>query len=80
MLGMLFTMIIDVAPDPADIIPTLQKPESFRAPDDGISTSFRQGVKGEAVIIYCEPLATRVADPVEDGNLEFFGFPALVRA
>ena len=34
--------------------------------------------EGEAVIICCEPLATRVADPVEDGNLEFSGFPARV--
>ena len=41
------------------LTPTLQKPEGFRAPDDGISTSLRQDAEGEAVIIYCEPLATR---------------------
>ena len=52
------------------ITPTLQKPEGFRAPDDGISTSLRQGVEGEAVIIYCESLATR--------DLESSGFPARV--
>ena len=39
-----------------------------------------RGAEGEAVILYCEPLATLVADPVEDGDLEFSGFPALVRA
>ena len=35
----------------------------------------RQGAEGEAVILYCEPLASRVADPVEDGDLNPSGFP-----
>ncbi len=34
-----------------------------------------QGVKGEAVIGYRDPLITRVADPVEDGNLKSSSFP-----
>ena len=34
-----------------------------------------QGTKGEAVALYCEPLVTLVADPVEDGDLECSGFP-----
>ena len=62
------------------IFPIVTKPEGFRAPANGISASLQQGVEGEAVIIYCKPLATRVADPVEDGDLESSGFPALVRA
>ena len=37
-----------------------------------------QGAEGEAVILYCEPLATLVADPVEDGDLELSGFPVRV--
>ena len=34
-----------------------------------------QGVKGEAVIGYRDPLTTRVADPVEDGDLKSSRFP-----
>ena len=29
-----------------------------------------QGAKGDAVVLYCNPLATRVVDPVEDGDFE----------
>ncbi len=31
--------------------PALQKAEVFRAPDDGITTSLRQSVKGEVVVV-----------------------------
>ncbi len=34
-----------------------------------------QGVKGEAVFGYRDPLTTRVADPVEDGDLKSSSFP-----
>jgi len=34
-----------------------------------------QGIKGEAVVIYCEPLITQVEDPVSTGRWSIFGFP-----
>jgi len=37
----------------------LQKSEGFRAPDDGISASLQQGVKGEVVVVYLESLTTQ---------------------
>ena len=46
---------------------TLQKPEGFRAPGDGISTSLQQGVKGEIVVGYLDPLTTQ--------DLKSSGFP-----
>jgi hypothetical protein len=34
-----------------------------------------QGVKGEAVVSYCEPLTTQVEDPVERGDAVSSAFP-----
>jgi len=34
-----------------------------------------QGVKGEAVVSYCEPLTTQVEDPVERGDAVLSAFP-----
>ncbi len=55
-------------PPPETLTLTLQKPEGFRAPDDGITTSLRQGVKGEVVVVYLESLTTQ--------DLKYSGFPA----
>ena len=38
-----------------------------------------QGAEGDAVVLYCNPLATRVVDPVEDGDLESSRFPERVK-
>jgi hypothetical protein len=46
---------------------TLQKSEGIRAPGDGIFTSLRQGVKGEIVVGYLDPLITQ--------DLKSSGFP-----
>ena len=62
-----------------EVTPTVQKPEGFRAPASGISASLQQGAEGDAVVLYCNPLATRVADPVEDGDLESPRFPERVK-
>ncbi len=35
-----------------------------------------QGAEGEAVLIYCEPLATLVEDPANSGEMRY---PRLVR-
>jgi hypothetical protein len=48
----------------------LKKPEGFRAPGDGISTSLRQGVKGEVEVGYRDPLTTQ--------DLKSSGFPDLL--
>ena len=34
-----------------------------------------QGIKGEAVVVYCEPLITQVEDPVLTGRWGILGFP-----
>jgi hypothetical protein len=50
---------------------TLQKSEGFRTPGDGISTSLQQGVKGEIVVGYLDPLTTQ--------DLKSSGFPRVFR-
>ena len=45
----------------------MQKSEGFRAPGDGISTSLQQGVKGEIVVGYLDPLTPQ--------DLTSSGFP-----
>jgi hypothetical protein len=53
----------------------LQKREGFRVPASGIYALLQQGAEDEAVIPYCNPSVTRVADPVKDRDLKPFRFP-----
>ena len=56
------------------VSPNVAKAGGLQSPRKRDFRDAPTSAEGEAVIIYCEPLATRVEDPVEDGNLKSSGF------
>ena len=59
--------------------PNVAKAGGFQSPRKrDFRFAHQQGAEGDAVVLYCNPLATRVADPVEDGDLESSRFPERV--
>ena len=58
--------------------PNVAKAGGFQSPRKRDFRFTPTSAEGDAVVLYCNPLATRVADPVEDGDLESSGFPERV--
>ena len=60
---------------PSCVNPNVAKAGGLQSPRKRDFRFAPTSVRGEAVIGYRDPLTTRVADPVEDGNLESSSFP-----